>query len=120
MKEKNIGMELLSNLSNLQYKLASILGYSYIATYSYVLCMCVLILVDMTNVRALCGDSDINDSSYQWPTKGYVQLCMYRTIIRICINVGKYSVIIVTVGSMLIALKLQDNRLSTRTSLSFV
>ena len=32
----------------------------------------------------------------------------------------KYSVINVTVGSMLIALKLQDNRLSTWTSLSFV
>ena len=35
---------------------------AYDSTWLYVLCMCVLILVDMTNVCTLCDESDKNDS----------------------------------------------------------
>ena len=71
----------------------------------------------------LCGESDKNDSisGQQFRVLRNVHACIEEYLaIYVCMHACKYTVINVTVGSMLIALKLQDNRLSTWTSLSFV
>ena len=62
------------------------MSLQYIGLWLYVLCMCVLILVDMTNVCTICGESDKNDSisGQQWVQRP----CMYRILIYVCIPAG--------------------------------